>query len=51
MRKHYILLGFIGYFFSIILFPILCLEKHYFLGTISLILGIAVIDYNRGGLK
>jgi hypothetical protein len=49
MKKYNILLGFIGYILSIGAAPPLFIEGHYVLGALSLIAGVAVIDYNRDG--
>jgi hypothetical protein len=49
MRKYNILLGFVGYILTVCVAPPLFIEGHYVLGVVSMIAGIAVIDYNRGG--
>jgi hypothetical protein len=49
MRKYNILLGFIGYMLTAGVAPVLFIEGRYLLGILSMIAGLAVIDYNRGG--
>lgn len=49
MRKYNILLGFVGGVLSMAIAPGLMCGGFYVLGCISFLVGLAIIDYNRGG--
>ena len=47
--SNYIVLGFLGYTLTTCVAPALFIEGYWVLGSLSVIAGLAVIDYNRGG--
>jgi len=49
MTTKNVILGFTGYILTVGVAPVLFIEQYYFLGVVSMILGIGIIDYNRSG--